>query len=678
MRLLNLKVAALCAVFVTVYSATPAWAQLRSEIFVSGLTYPVGFVQDPSWSDVQYVVEQGGRVRVIRSGVLLSLPFLDISAQISGGGERGLLGLAFPLDYGASGRFYVNFTNSAGDTVIRRYRRSAVDPLAADVSSAFDLRWPTGEPFIRQPYANHNGGHIVFGPDGYLYIGMGDGGSANDPHHFAQNPQSLLGKMLRIDVGVADAHPTGYVVPNDNPFVDGLPLVALPEIWSFGLRNPWQFSFDSYALGGTGAMFIGDVGQARWEEVDYEPAGRGGRNYGWRNREGLHDNVDVPSVPPAYQPLVNPLHEYAHSEGYSITGGVVYRGSTLASSYRGRYFFADFILGRVWSLGIGLTSEGEAVMTDLAEHTETLGGSAMLGMISGFGMDSSGEMYVLNWRDGTVLRILQLPPWGGVPSAGGFNQDGKPDVVWQRASDGALVTWLMDGLTRSTAVWVDPPGVADASWKVVAGGDFNADGRADLLWQHQQHGGLVAWLMNGTSLASARWLAPTAASTLEWKVVATGDFNGDGRSDLLWQHDSTGGLVTWLMAGTSLAAAQWLTPSGVVDPAWRVVAVSDFDNDGHVDLLWQHSATGGLVVWLMNRLSLRSAQWLTPTSVSDTNWRVVAAADLSGDGKPDLLWQHRGHGGLVVWIMNGLRLSLGVWISSPGAVDPTWRAVAVR
>ena len=279
--------------------ATPSAAQIVATDYVTGLTNPVAFVQDPSNAAIQYVVEQAGRIRVIRDGALLSTDFLDLRTEVSAGGERGLLGLAFPPDYAVSGRFFVNFTNPAGHTVVARFVRSDGDPPQANVGSRLDLRWSTGLRVITQPFANHNGGNIAFGSDGFLYIGMGDGGSGNDPDHRAQDPTTLLGKFLRIDVGVADTDPegpAGFRVPADNPFL-GLPG-ARPEIWSFGWRNPWRFSFDDTRLGGTGAMIAGDVGQGAWEEVDYEPAGRGGRNYGWRNREGAHDNVT--NRPPAF------------------------------------------------------------------------------------------------------------------------------------------------------------------------------------------------------------------------------------------------------------------------------------------------------------------------------------------------------------------------------------------
>jgi glucose/arabinose dehydrogenase len=385
-------------------------AQLRSQVVASGFTAPVAFVQDPANRAVQFVVEQDGRIRVVRDGAVVSTPFLDLSSAIAAGGERGLLGMAFPPDAVTSGRVFVNFTNRAGHTVVARFRRSA-DPLVLDPSSRFDLHWggAAGPAFIAQPYSNHNGGHLAFGPDGYLYVGLGDGGSADDPEHRAQSPAELLGKMLRIDVSVPDNHASGYEVPADNPFVRPTSVMARPEIWSFGLRNPWRYNFDDPARGGTGALLIGDVGQGRWEEIDYEPAGRGGRNYGWRNREGAHNNVT--STPPAYQPLVDPIHEYDHGTGQSISGGYVYRGSGLGSRYRGRYFFADFIQGRVWSIALTLDpATGDMRASDLLEHTAELGGRTALGNVSSFGLDADGELHVVSYSLGRILRVLGPPP----------------------------------------------------------------------------------------------------------------------------------------------------------------------------------------------------------------------------------------------------------------------------
>jgi glucose/arabinose dehydrogenase len=383
-------------------------AQVRARVQASGFTAPVAFVQDPTDRETQFVVQQDGRIRVVRGGSVLPQDFLDVSAAIVAGGEQGLLGLAFPPDAATTRRFFVNFTNRAGDTVVARFRRSD-NAAVADPASRFDVRWgsPTGLPFIVQPFANHNGGNLVFGPDGYLYIGLGDGGSGGDPAHRAQDPAELLGKMLRIDVSVADGDPMGYRIPPDNPFIRGVPVPARFEIWSFGLRNPWRYSFDDPARGGTGAMIIGDVGQNLWEEVDYEPRNRGGRNYGWRLREGAHDYDR--SRPPAYTPLIEPIHEYDHGAGVSITGGYVYRGSALPASFRGRYFFAD-LTGRVWSLALNVdAATGEASATDVVEHTAELAAASGLGNISSFGVDADGELYIADYSSGRILKIIGPP-----------------------------------------------------------------------------------------------------------------------------------------------------------------------------------------------------------------------------------------------------------------------------
>lgn len=379
-----------------------AGAQLTTRLIVTGLAAPVDFVQDPSDATVQFIVEQGGRIRALKAGVLVARDFLDLRGAISTGGERGLLGLAFPPDYATSRRFYVNFTNPQGHTVIARFRPSS-DPLVADPASRFDLAWGN-ERFIAQPFSNHNGGHLAFGPDGFLYIGLGDGGSAHDPAHHAQNASSRLGKFLRIDVNVPDSDTAGYRIPPGNPFPGSL----LPEIWSFGLRNPWKFSFDDPALGGTGALIIGDVGQNAREEIDYEPPNRGGRNYGWRNREGSLVNVET--LPPAYTPLTGPTYEYDRTSGSSVTGGFVYRGRMMGAAARGRYFFGDFISRRVWSVALAIDPQGNATASNLVEHTTELGGTATLGNISSFGVDAAGELYIVSYSRGAILEVTGPPP----------------------------------------------------------------------------------------------------------------------------------------------------------------------------------------------------------------------------------------------------------------------------
>jgi glucose/arabinose dehydrogenase len=375
-------------------SIAGAQPPLRAVSFATGFSRPLDFVQDPSDPTVQYVVEQGGVIRVLVGGVVQGTPFLNITPQVASSGEQGLLGLAFPSNYASSRRFYVFFTQAGtGDVIVARFLRSSANPLVADPSSRFDLVWSTNTPYIEHSeFGNHNGGDLSFGPDGYLYISVGDGGGGNDRDNNAQNLQSLLGKILRIDV--SGSAPNGFVVPTSNPFIGR----GRPEIWSLGLRNPWRFTFDAL----TGAMLIGDVGQNAWEEIDFEPPATGGRNYGWRNREGRHDRIQT--VPPTVLPLTEPIHEYDHATGSSVTGGVVYRGLTLGPSYNGRYFFADYVSRRIWSMGI---NQSTGQMTDLREHTSELG---TIGNLSAFGVDAAGEIYLVNHTGGQIFRVTGAAP----------------------------------------------------------------------------------------------------------------------------------------------------------------------------------------------------------------------------------------------------------------------------
>jgi glucose/arabinose dehydrogenase len=404
-----------CALVLVCASASSAQA-LRAKVYASGFDQPVAFVQDPSDPQVQFVVEKTGRIRVLKAGVVQPNDFLNLGPFIAAIGEQGLLGLAFGPDYADTRRFYVDFTDLNGNTVVARFKRSVSNPLVADPLSRFDLGFngPDGPRYIPQPFANHNGGNLMFGPtDGCLYIGMGDGGSANDPDHRAQTPTDLMGKMLRIHPHVPDDDPVGYMVLPDSPFIGGGGPVGgtRPEVWAYGLRNPWRFSFDDPAHGGTGALIIGDVGQGSWEEIDYQPAGKGARNYGWRDFEGNHANVT--SIPLAYQPHTPPIFEYSHAVGQSITGGFVYRGAVLGPAWRGRYFFADFVQGRVFSLALAIDGAGEATASDFKEHTAELAAEiGGLGNISSFGVDAAAELYIVSFSRGEILRVDRgaIPP----------------------------------------------------------------------------------------------------------------------------------------------------------------------------------------------------------------------------------------------------------------------------
>jgi glucose/arabinose dehydrogenase len=360
-----------------------------SEIVASGFNHPVQVTHAGDGSGRLFVVEQGGYIRIIQNGGVLATPFLDVSGLISCCGERGLLGLAFHPDYASNGYFYIDYTRASdGATIIARYQVSG-DPNQANDATATTLLT------IAQPYTNHNGGQVMFGPDGYLYIGMGDGGSGGDPHNNAQNKNTLLGALLRIDV---DTGASPYVIPPDNPYVG---VDGADEIWAIGLRNPWRFSFDR----DTGDLYIGDVGQNAWEEIDYQAANSaGGLNFGWHCLEGTHTyNTDPPCNSSAYLAgLTGPIAEYGHDVGDAVTGGFVYRG-TQYPILAGRYFYGDYETGRLWSV----TKTGSNPATWSGPHLELNSGLN----ISSFGEDESGELYVVSYSDGTIRSSPGTPWW---------------------------------------------------------------------------------------------------------------------------------------------------------------------------------------------------------------------------------------------------------------------------
>jgi len=340
----------------------------------SGLQNPVGIANAADQTSRLYILEQSGLVRVLQGGVVSELPFLDVRSKVSCCGERGLLGLAFHPDYVNNGTIYVNYTEVGGDTVIARFSTAADNPEQIDPESEDILL------NITQPYANHNGGGMAFGPDGYLYIGLGDGGSANDPHGNAQNTNTLLGKILRIDVNEGEY----YAIPQGNPFVTG---GGLPEIWAYGLRNPWRFSFDSH----TGNFYIGDVGQNAWEEVDFWPVmAPSGANFGWNFREGTHE---IEGVPPVDLQLVEPVAEYEHDQGCSVTGGVVYRGKALPE-WDGVYVYGDYCSGKIWGL---LPTASGAWQNKLLFETGF--------KITAFGQDEAGEVYLVDYS-GDLYQLI--------------------------------------------------------------------------------------------------------------------------------------------------------------------------------------------------------------------------------------------------------------------------------
>jgi uncharacterized repeat protein (TIGR01451 family) len=352
---------------------------------IGGFAQPVVITHANDGSGRLFVVEQPGRIRIIKNGALLATSFLDIGTRITSGGESGLLGLAFPPGFSTKQYFYIFYTNLSGDLVIARYRVSAASADVADANSeqiVLTIPHPTNE--------NHNGGQLAFSArDGFLYIGVGDGGAGNDPPNNAQNPNVLLGKILRIDVETGS--PATYTIPASNPFATSTSVRR--EIWALGMRNPWRFSFDR----STNDLYVADVGQNAIEEVNFQPAASaGGENYGWRVFEGTRcTNLNPPACTAGG--FTPPVVEYPHSLGCSVTGGYVYRGASFARM-QGLYFYGDFCSGRIW----GMRQE-----TGIWQTTELLDTTLN---ISTFGEDEAGNLYVADYTTGTIYNVADDVP----------------------------------------------------------------------------------------------------------------------------------------------------------------------------------------------------------------------------------------------------------------------------
>lgn len=417
--------------------------QAAVEEAITGLSSPVRLVA-PEGDARLFVVQRNGLIRLYNQDGSSRGNFLDIRSQTTTGSERGLLGLAFPEDYDFSGRFYVSFTDLDGNSRIDRFRVDPDNPDLALPDSQENLLT------IDQPFGNHNGGHIEFGPDGMLYIGMGDGGSGGDPGNRAQNDQTLLGKMLRIDVGGE----MGYAIPGNNPFVGEAPL---DEIWAKGLRNPWCFSFD----GETGDLYIADVGQNVYEEIDVQPvSSSGGENYGWRLMEG----------PDCYNPaqdcndgtLELPVYSYVHGGNpyrCSISGGYVYRGTNIPS-LDGHYFFSDYCSNQIWTLTWN-SAEG---MTGFQDRTADMTPPGGFSSVASFGQDGFGELYVID-LGGKIYRIISAaspvpeavrPPFLAQNAPNPFNPSTRIDFRLERDAD-QVVLEVVDVAGRLIRTLVQDP-----------------------------------------------------------------------------------------------------------------------------------------------------------------------------------------------------------------------------
>ncbi len=613
-----------------------------------GYSSPLEIAAPGDGSGRLFIVQKGGLIRILKNGTPVAQPFLDLSALVSTSSERGLLGLAFHPQFASNRYFYVYYTRvSDGAITIARYQRNANLPDVADPASASVLLT-----IAHSSFDNHNGGHLAFGSDGYLYIGTGDGGSGGDPFGNGQRKSALLAKMLRIDVNGGPP----YSIPADNPFAGSTcGAGACPEIWAYGLRNPWKFSFDSL----THDLWIGDVGQGAWEEIDFQAAGAaGGRNYGWRCWEGNHTysstaNDDIPPTPcPATGTLSFPIIEYGHDAfgGNSVTGGYRYRG-TLIPTLAGNYVFGDYISGRIWS-----ANPLNMPVWDVTKPFAKLPQNP-----ASFGTDDAGELYVAAFSSGQIFKFVRANP------VVDFNNDQSSDILW-RHDNGSVAVWLDDGSAHPPAAGF---GIADGAYAIAATGDVDGDGNDDILWRRSS-GEVLAWLMNtgGLTLKGTRYYGNVDST---WHVLTAGDMDNDGFTDIVWRRDS-GQVLIWLLDNSGSGIRATAAP-GAADPAqWDFVAAADINRDGQRDLIWRNKATGRVLVWYMRNGVIESSGEL---GTAGLDWTLVAIADFNGDQSPDLLWR-RTNGDVLVWLMNGATIQqtvdygaiAGVWqIQSAGDVD---------
>ena len=630
-----------------------------------GLAAPVLFANAGDGSGRRFIVELPGTIKVAAAGSATPSLYLDIADRVLDGGERGLLGLACHPDFGGSEkRFYVHYTREGdGANVIARYEEGATPSLTKASEDVLLV--------VAHPVANHNGGMIAFGPDGYRYVGLGDGGSSNDPGSRSQNIDELLGKILRLDVSGA-----GYTSPADNPFVG---TAGRDEIYAVGLRNPYRFSFDRT----TGDLLVGDVGQGQREEIDKVTLGA---NLGWRRYEGTRcTNLD-PTC--ATTGLTFPIAEYDHSGGRcSVTGGYAYRG-TRGTLPQGAYVFADYCTGEIFVLWNGVVR----VLVDTTIN------------ISSFGEDEDGELYVVGlggsvhaldagrfapaaarlpdldgngatdvmWRHGPTGAFafwlmengaLQSGSVFGVPvewkpaAAADLDGNGRSDLVWRSSLSGLVAIWLMNGhsTTATEVVRVGP------AWDLAGAADVTGDGRDDLLWRDVVNGSLLCWLMDGTRIV--RTVAFGVGT--EWRLAGAGDLTGDGTSDLVWRHQTDSRVVVWTMAGGQRAGTAILD----LAPAWTLVGVRDADADLRADLLWRNATTGSLAIWLMQGATIRS----TATIGASAAWVVSSTGEVTGDSAADVLWRRPGSGQLAWWFLNGTTVAG----TSVFGVDPAWSPVEI-
>jgi glucose/arabinose dehydrogenase len=688
-----------------IYGFDPNGPQSQASAIVAtrvatGLNQPLFAAAPPGDPDHLFIVQKTGQIKVLDldTGQTLATPFLDVSGQILTDTERGLLGLAFDPDYANNGFLYVNLINTSGNTEIRRYHVSS-NPTVADPASAtpvITIPQPAGS-------ANHKAGWLGFGPDGYLYAALGDGGGSGDPFHNGQNIDSLLGKILRIDVhGDAFASdPTkNYAIPADNPFVG---TAGADEIFAYGLRNPWRDSFDR-ALGN---FYIADVGQGQWEEIDI---GQRGANYGWNNREGP---VAFPGGDPLTGgPAVDPIYTYNHTVGQSITGGYVYRGE--GEALQGQYFFADFVQGKVFTLRF----DGSTwVATDRTTQITTDFGA--VNNPSSFGEDARGNLYLVDF-DGDVFRLT--PTVASADQADVLRGLAGNDFLFAGSGNDTLeggpgADTLIGGPGLDTADYVSSAaGVTvnlltgrglggDAQGDLLAGiENIAGSGQADRLIGDNGNNVLVGGrgndvLIGGAGTDTAAYNGTLTAASISkivdadpatpgnqagWQVsagsegidllsgverindgaghvfllpaglprigpvgaVAAGDFNSNGMQDYIWR-DASADMTKWEYAATTQQVAQ--VDLGTVGFSWHILASDHFSNASTTQMLTQSAVDGTMTLWWVN-----DGQQLTGVNIGQ-KWNGIdyiasgQFTDFGGAGMADFLVTNVGDHHLYNW-----------------------------
>ncbi len=561
--------------------------EFELETVATGLDQPLDLTA-PTGDDRLFVVEKTGTVRLIKKGTVLAKPFLTVPG-VGSGSEQGLLSMAFHPGYASNGRFFVSYIDTAGDSRVAEFTVSA-DPDVADPVGTVILT-------VDQPRSNHNGGYLAFGPDGMLYLGLGDGGGAGDPWENAQNPSTLLGSILRIDV----SSPGRYAVPLDNPFGS--------EVWAYGVRNPWRFSFDG------GRLYLSDVGQDRYEEINVVSASAPGINYGWDVLEGSH--CYEPSSGCSAAGTVLPAIEVAHPDGCSITGGHVYRGDRLPNLW-GMYFYSDFCGG--WLRSFSYTGK----VVDARDWTSSVG---TVSRPTAFGLDGHGELYMLT-IGGVVYRLARSESAAEVHHlANVVEGEGVEPIVFYPANG----TW-----------WRRDPGasylMADFStasgWGSQLVGDFDGDGLDDIANYHSKSGRWWVSESTGSGFVTRLWADFSTASG--WGSQLVGDFDGDGLDDIANYHSKSGRWWVSESTGSGFVTRLWAdfsTASG-----WGSQLVGDFDGDGLDDIANYHSKSGRWWVSESTGSGFVTRLWADFSTAS--GWGSQLVGDFDGDGLDDIANYH--------------------------------------